>query len=370
MLDKLIYVTYQTFPAGTANSLQTITNIKYFIKNGTDVELYFPLRNNESSDNIKEIQNYYDISENFKLKGIKHPYPHGKLNLLKPLWFHISHYLWSKKTVKNIKDKFDKNTQFFTRSDWVAFFLAKNGRKVVFECHQTSKLRNLIVRKIKNYENVKFIYLNNHLQNYYKNVNNSIVLHNGADPDLLKKTKPKKKSNSVVFIGNVSRFNKSRGLEVILEHFATKEIGGKFKLDIVGGPSGDVERLRNFIKINGLQDSIKIHGRLDREKTAEIINETEIGLLVNAKSNLHSYKYTSPLKYFEYLLGDLAVVALDFPSHRDLPFSERINYFNLEDGKSLLVALEEAKKSQPLNINELKLISLDNRIREIIHFLK
>ncbi len=370
MLDKLIYVTYQTFPAGTANSLQTISNIKYFIKNGIDVELYFPLRNNESSDNIKEIQNYYNISENFKLSGISHPYPHGKFKLLKPLWFHISHYLWSKKTVINIKDKFDENTQFFTRSDWVAFFLAKSGKKVIFECHQTSKLRNLIVRKIKNYENVKFIYLNNHLQNYYKNLNNSIVLHNGVDPDLLKKIKQQKKSNSIVFIGNLSRFNKSRGLEIILGHFTAKEIGGKFKLDIVGGPSSDVKRLRNFIKINGLQDSINIHGRLNREKTADIINKAEIGLLVNTKSNLHSYKYTSPLKYFEYLLGGLAVVALNFPSHRDLPFSERINYFNLEDRKSLLTALEEAKESEPLNENELKVISLDTRVKKIIYFLK
>ena len=370
MLNKLIYVTYQTFPAGTANSLQTISNIKYFIKNGIDVELYFPLRSNESSDNIKEIQNYYNISENFKLSGISHPYPHGKVGLLKPLWFHISHYLWSKKTVTSIKDKFDENAQFFTRSDWVAFFLAKNGKKVVFECHQTSKLRNLIMKKIKNYENVKFIYLNNHLQNYYKNVNNSIVLHNGADSDLLKKINPQKKSNSIVFIGNLSRFNKSRGLEIILEHFASNEIRDKFKLDIVGGPSDDVKKLRNFIKINGLQDSINIHGRLNREKTAEILNNTEIGLLINTKSNLHSYKYTSPLKYFEYLLGGLAVVALDFPSHGALPFSERINYFNLEDKKSLIVALERAKRSQRLNKNELKLISLDNRIKEIINFLK
>ncbi len=369
MLDKLIYVTYQTFPADTANSLQTISNIKYFIKNGTNVELYFPLRSNESSDNIEKIQNYYNISENFKIKGISHPYPHGKFSFFKPLWFHISHYLWSKKTVKNIKDRFDQNIQFFTRSDWVALFLAKNGRKVVFECHQTSKLRNLIVKKLQNYKNVKFIYLNNHLQNYYKNFDNSIVLHNGADPDLISNINREKKLNSIVFVGSLSRFSKSRGLEMIIEHFRTKEITDKFKLDIVGGPNKDAEMLKSFIKENGLQEYVKVHGRLDREKTAEIINKTEIGLLVNTKTNLHSYKYTSPLKYFEYLFGGLAVVALDFPAHRALPYSDRINYFNFEDKKSLLIALEEAKKSKPIKKNELESISLDRRVKNIIHFL-
>ena len=41
-INKIIYVTYQSFPANTANSLQTISNIKYFIKNGVDVNLVFP----------------------------------------------------------------------------------------------------------------------------------------------------------------------------------------------------------------------------------------------------------------------------------------------------------------------------------------
>ena len=52
MIDKLKYVTYQTFPADTANSLQTISNIKYLIRNGVSVELYFPLRSHESNDNL------------------------------------------------------------------------------------------------------------------------------------------------------------------------------------------------------------------------------------------------------------------------------------------------------------------------------
>ena len=44
MNKSLKYVTYQTFPAKTANSLQTISNIKYLINNNVNVELYFPLR--------------------------------------------------------------------------------------------------------------------------------------------------------------------------------------------------------------------------------------------------------------------------------------------------------------------------------------
>ena len=70
MKSELNYVTYQTFPAKTANSLQTVTNIKYFIRNGIKVKLYFPLREDESSDNLSKIQNFYQIDESFEVFGL------------------------------------------------------------------------------------------------------------------------------------------------------------------------------------------------------------------------------------------------------------------------------------------------------------
>ena len=65
MLNKLVYITYQTFPAETANSIQTISNIKYFVKNKIDVDLYFPLREKESDGSIYKLMDYYSISEIF-----------------------------------------------------------------------------------------------------------------------------------------------------------------------------------------------------------------------------------------------------------------------------------------------------------------
>ena len=56
-IKSLFYVTYQSFPADTANSIQTISNIKYFLKNGIDVTLFFPLRENNSSDDLEIIKN-------------------------------------------------------------------------------------------------------------------------------------------------------------------------------------------------------------------------------------------------------------------------------------------------------------------------
>ena len=42
MVNKTLnYVTYQSFPAETANSLQTIAQIQEFVKQGLNVNLYF-----------------------------------------------------------------------------------------------------------------------------------------------------------------------------------------------------------------------------------------------------------------------------------------------------------------------------------------
>ena len=56
--NKLAYVTYQSFPAETANSLQSITNIVELSKQGIDVELVFPKRENTFSDDIVKLKNF------------------------------------------------------------------------------------------------------------------------------------------------------------------------------------------------------------------------------------------------------------------------------------------------------------------------
>ena len=79
MNKNICYVTYQTFPASTANSLQTILNIKYFIKNNCYVSLIYPIREKMSSNSLQEVQDYYDISENINIENIEHNYPFGRI---------------------------------------------------------------------------------------------------------------------------------------------------------------------------------------------------------------------------------------------------------------------------------------------------
>ena len=57
-MNDITYITYQTFPAHTANSLQTISVIKYLARNNKKVKLIFPDRSSSSNDDINNLQNF------------------------------------------------------------------------------------------------------------------------------------------------------------------------------------------------------------------------------------------------------------------------------------------------------------------------
>ena len=363
MKSELNYVTYQTFPAKTANSLQTITNIKYLIRNGIKVRLYFPMREKESSDNLPEIQNFYQIKESFEVFGLKHKLPHGRVKIFKKYAFQISHYMWAKKT---IKDYFHNKTEnyIFTRSDWIAFFAAKKGNKVIFECHQRSKTRDFVINRIGKLQNVTIIFLNENLRDSYSDIRKSIVLHNGVDHELFDKQNLDKKK-SIVFVGSLSRFNSSRGLPDFIKTYSDEKLYKNYNLEIVGGNLEEIKKLENLVNNLEITNYVTFHGYLQRKNAINIISKCSIGLLINSDENQHSTKYTSPLKYFEYLYGGLFVIASDYPSHRTLPFNKMISFFNLKDKNSLSNAIRNLPNID-LEKNYLREITVDKRVKKII----
>ena len=100
MKKELIYITYQTFPANTANSIQTISTLKYFFRHGLKTTLIFPLRNKESSAEVTDLKNHYLFNEDIQVKGTIHPLPFKKFLFLERFTYLISHFFWSYFTVR------------------------------------------------------------------------------------------------------------------------------------------------------------------------------------------------------------------------------------------------------------------------------
>ena len=366
---KVFYVTYQTFPAETANSLQSISNIKYFLKNNVAVSLYFPLREKNSSSNLEVLQNEYKIEEDFFVHGVKHYLPFGRIKLFEKFSFHFSHLIWSFIVVNKYFRNRSKEDIFFTRSEWLMYFLSKKDSLIIYECHQTSKIRNFLINKVKDKDNIKFIFLNENLYSFYgTSQKNSIVLHNGVDHELFKKTNIDK-TDTLVFVGSLSRFSESRNIDFLINFYRDNPDFRQYKLNIVGGPESEAARLALKVKELNLSDVVTIHGRLSREESIQAIQTSKIGILINSNNNLHSFEHTSPLKYFEYIYGGLNVIAIDFPAHQVLPFNENISFFQENNSESFSKAIEKSFQTKSLEIENLQEITIDSRVKKIIDFI-
>ena len=373
MSKNLIYLTYQTFPAPTANTIQTIDNVKYLFNKGYKVKVVFPMRSRLSSDKSEDLKNYYEFNEEIEFKGLEHKLPFGKYKIFEKYFFIISHYLWAKKTCKQFTFTKYKNTQFFTRSDWIFFFLSRKNLKVLFECHQLSKTRKWVLKKTIAYPKSKVIFLNENLKldsgiDNKKFLEKTEVIQNGVDSKLFNFPK-NKNPNQIVFTGNLKRFNDDRGLNFIIDSFKNKNMPDQYSLLIIGGPVDEVQKMRNYVSKEGLDHKINIIDRLDRSKVISTIEKAGIGLLVNSSNNSHSTNYTSPLKYFEFLYAGLKIVAVDFPSHRSLPFSEKIYFFRENHTESFINALNNSSTFRELEKNILDPITLTSRINKIDEFI-
>ena len=364
MKKILHYITYQTFPADTANSLQTISNLKYFVLNDYEVSLYFPLRENNSSGDLETIQKKYNFNEIINVFGTSHPYPFGKIQFFKRFFYHLSHFLWARKISKNFTNVQNKGDYFLTRSDWILYFLSKKNLNIIFECHQYSKLRNYIFKKVSRLDNVKIIYLNELIKKEFNMPpQKSLILASGVDIQLFQNiSKNNKIENKIIFVGNLLRFGKQRNLENILSVFQTLE---EFNLTIIGGPTSESNRLTNLVSKLNLSN-VTIKGRLSRQETINEIMTSSYGLLINSDDN-HSRLFTSPLKYFEYLAANLKVIAVNFPSHNLLPEQNNIYYFENNDLDSLKKSIYQASENNFIDV-DIEKYSLNNRVKQIINF--
>ena len=366
-----MYITYQNFPDYTANSLQTISNINKLVELGVKIDLIFPLRKKDSSDNLIELQDFYFVKNNFTPIGIKHNYPFGKISFFNKFFFHISHFLWSKSVFKKYKNQL-KDSIIFTRSDWIFYFCSKHKFNVTFECHSLTKLRKYIIKRSISNKNSKIIFLHDSLladafvkKDFLQRVK---VIHNGFDEDYFYEEPNKEKfTEKLIFNGNITRHGKLRNFEYIFDALNSKELSTK-TLEIYGANEKESEYLNSIIQSKNVSN-VKIFPYLKRNDIAKKIRDSDIGLLINNSDDHHAKYYSSPLKYFEYLGSGLNVLAVNLPAHENLPFSEHISFFEEDDIDSFIKAVIEIKKFPSEEKIRLEEFSSTNRAKSIINFI-
>ena len=338
--------------------------LKYFNKAGYDVELIHPGRGDLVTN--KNFYQYYNIDEEIKISKIEWPVKFDSFRYFKKLSYVVSHFVWSFIVTKQYINKFPDRSRaiFFTRSNWTLFFLGRKNYRVIFEIHKLSKTTSFVFKKLKDQKNVGYIALNEYLaedsnldEEQKKNLE---IIANSFDDEDLKYNNNPKIPNSFIFMGRLIRYGHNRNVEFLVNAFGSKELD-KYKLSIVGGPTKSSIELKKFIEVNNIRN-VEVIDHLPQNKLIEFASKFQTGILINSGNSDNDNLYTSPLKYFEYLAVGLNVVAVDSKSHRILPFSDNISFFQENNFKSFIQALKNSEKLTKPDLQDLKKHSYTTRV--------
>ncbi|MBC8951336.1 MULTISPECIES: glycosyltransferase family 4 protein [Xenorhabdus] len=131
----------------------------------------------------------------------------------------------------------------------------------------------------------------------------------------------------VLYLGSLHRW---KGIPTVMKAMSYLD---NVELNIAGGTTEQIERLRQTAEQIGVSDKINFLGFVQPRKRFQVIADSDICVLPLTKTNIGS-RYTSPLKLFEYMAMGKPVVISDFPSIRDAVDENAVNFADSENPAS------------------------------------
>jgi len=298
---KIVYISRSIIPSRTANSVNVMRMCNAFAKLGHNVTLLAPLTKKLEEKDINNIFTYYGVEENFVLK-----------KLYSPNIKYLKKRIYSLRCLNEIK-KIEPGL-VYGRDDMYSFYLAsKQGYNVVFERHEPigqNKFNDFFLKKmIVDMKNVRFVFNSGALKEMYHmkfGVENSRMLaaHNGANEVLNEDLPTKVKIDmNKIHVGYIGTLFKGRGIDIIIE--LSKRFSDVI-FHIVGGKDKDIK----YWKKEANFDNLIFHGFVPPQEAYKYRNMCNILLAPYQTDNEgnRSSKYMSPIKLFEYMSSQKAII--------------------------------------------------------------
>lgn len=126
------------------------------------------------------------------------------------------------------------------------------------------------------------------------------------------------------------------------------ETGEKVSYDIVGDGQ-DFDEISNYVRDNGLEDNVKMHGQIPYDELSVVYEHCNIGVSYVPINS--AYEYQPPTKTFEYISSGLYCIATDTYANREvitvvngllIKDSAEDFYHALQDTRANIHSLDEA----------------------------
>ncbi len=324
---KIVYISRSIIPSRTANSIHVMKMCNAFASLGHEVTLLAPWTKKLEEKNIDDIFEYYGVEKNFELKKLFSP----NIKYLKKRIYSLRCLSMVKKLNPDI---------VYGRDDMLSFYLTlKNGFFTLFEKHEPYDGKGFndyfFDKFIKsNHNKAKLVVNSNELRKMYNNscnihLESILAANNGTNiiPDNKIPTSLNINQQKIQ-IGYVGSLFKGRGIDIILE-LAKRVPQADFH--IIGGKDKDIEFWKSQVSL----DNLIFHGFVEPKETYKYRNMCDI-LLAPYQSDEEgnrSSKYMSPIKLFEYMSSEKAIVCSNF----------KVVYEALNDECALLVDSSDIK---------------------------
>lgn len=388
---KINYVTYQYFPDNRANTFQTFSTIKAFLRKKIEVNLIFPNRKkNTSRDNYFE---FYEVEKEFQSICEINPTKHinfinlnKKDNVLKKLIYIFQHFIWSKSTIKKLKllEK-PSDELFFTRSYIIFYLLRKSKNIVIFECHQITKFSKFLINKtlIIKPGNKIIISLSPFIHNLILSLgvpqNRTLQLDNGYEENYfsnLDKSKIRASNGSenekiFIFGGSLKIIGETKNLEFFIDTFNEYIINrniNNYSLNIYCINNEDYIYLKNFEYSLPLSKKIKINKSIKEREFIKKLVESDIGV-IPLPDNFYVNHFSSSLKFSQYVRANLLIIGSNVDANTRLGYNHFLSYS--DNKESLIGALDLIKDYDIKNIDNklFNSLSTDKRVEKILELI-
>ena len=349
---KIAYVSNALIPSRSANSIHVMKMCQALAEEGHEVRLLAPAYPAEHYDlSVNDLFEYYHVAEIFQLVKLPAPYSSRFLTYL------IATYIYSAK-IKSFLCSFQPDLVYGRYLPGCSI-AARQGFKTVYEAHGlvwNSTLEGFLFKKIvKNHNYLKTVVISDALKKLYLD-NTTLthsqitIAHDGSDLlDIDQKTSPWPGRKAKLQVGYFGSLYSGRGVELILE---VASLLPDIDFHIVGGSTTDIDRLRQSYA----KDNVFFHGYIAPGNVHTYRNCCDI-LLAPYGNKVAVFggvgdtsSFMSPLKIFEYMATQKAIVASDLPVLREI----------LNEANSILVPADSVQHWQ----EAIELLAANPKIRE------
>ncbi|MDP2652248.1 MAG: glycosyltransferase family 4 protein [bacterium] len=342
---KLYYVVNARMPNEKAHAIQVVEMCEAFIEEGHEVVLVVPNRRTD----ILPLKEYYKLRVNIptvRLPVIDIYYHFGRFGYaLSSLSFMVSYvvYLWWKRIC---------GEHFFTYSvDMDTFSFAALplvGRPCAVEIHgaKPATALNRFFFKRANVIATNMLIADALIQRFSIREKHLIIEPNGVNGSVLNAKTSKEEARNILnlpldgpFALYIGRLYAWKGLEILADIAPDAPL----PIRIVGGTREEYERVTGR---SG--EHIIFEGGRPVHEIPLWLAAADVLLLLGTAKNEDSYRYTAPMKVFEYLAARRPMIASATPALESIVPREAAWWYEPDNASSLIYALQKvlAEKDQ------------------------